>query len=59
MAILVGSSTSVGTVARHARVVNDPNVENAHQRLPGYCCMDTALDSEYFGYNVSGCLLLG
>mgnify|MGYP000562941405 CR=1 FL=1 len=53
MAILVGSATSVGTVARLASIVNDPNVENAYERLPGYCCMDTALDSEYFGFNVS------
>ena len=53
MALLVGSSTSVGALARLAEVVNDPNVENARERLPVQCCLDTPLDSEYFGYNVS------
>ena len=53
MALLVGSSTSVGALARLAEVVNDPNVENARERMPVQCCLDTPLDSEYFGYNVS------
>ena len=53
MALLVGSSTSVGALARLAEVVNDPNVESARERLPIQCCLDTPLDSEYFGYNVS------
>ena len=55
MAILVGSATSVGMVSRYSEIVNDPNstVENPYERLPGTCCMDNALDSDHFGFDVS------
>lgn len=53
MQLLVGSKTSVGMVANLADIVNDQTNKNANERLPGYCCMDTALDSQHFGFDVS------
>jgi hypothetical protein len=49
MALLVGSSTSVGTLRDVAKLVN----ENGPDRMPGTCCLDTPLTSQYFGYHVS------
>ena len=52
MALLAGPSTSVGMVGRLAKTVNEDK-ENARDRMPVKCCLDTPSDSEYFGYNVS------
>ena len=51
MALLVGSSTSVGALARLAKTVNKDLF--ARDRMPVKCCLDTPSDSEYFGYDVS------
>lgn len=54
ISLLVGSTTSVGMVARYAAIVNAAStVGNATDRLPGKCCMDDSLNSEHFGFNVS------
>ena len=49
MALLVGSKVSVGRL----RAIADLIQEKGASRMPGYCCMDVATDSEFFGYNVS------
>lgn len=53
LALLVGKLTSVGTIRRYAALVNDQSIPNSSQLLPGTCCLDTALNSEFLGYNVS------
>ena len=53
LALLVGNQVSVGTIRRHAALVNDKSIPNSSQFLPGTCCLDTALDSDFLGYNVS------
>ena len=53
MDLLVGKYTSIGSVKRHAELVNDETIPNASELLPGKCCLDTALNSEFLGYNVS------
>ena len=30
-----------------------PTIKPAPDRMPGYCCMDVATNSDFFGYNVS------
>ena len=49
MSLLLGSQISVGRLKAIAEEieVNGPN------RMPGYCCMDVATNSEFFGYDVS------
>ena len=49
MSFLVGSQLSVGTLKSMA----DSLENNGLDRMPGYCCMDVATNSEFFGYNVS------
>jgi len=44
MALLLGSSTSVGTLQDVAKLVN----ENGPDRMPGTCCLDTSLTSQFF-----------
>ena len=53
MDLLVGKYTSIGTVRRYAELVNNKSIPNASELLPGKCCLDTALNSEFLGYNVS------
>ena len=53
MDLLVGKYTSIGTVRRYAGLVNDKTFPNASELLPRKCCLDTALNSEFLGYNVS------
>ena len=50
MSLLVGSTTSVGTLQAIANAV----VDNGPQHMPGECCMDVATNSDFFGYRVSG-----
>jgi hypothetical protein len=49
MALLLGSSTSLGTLRAVAKLVN----EKGPERMPGTCCLDTSLTSQFFGYHVS------
>ena len=49
MSLLVGSTTSVGTLRAVANLVNKVGPE----RMPGECCMDSATNSGFFGYRVS------
>ena len=53
LALLVGSKVSVGTIRRHAALVNDDSIPNSSELLPVKCCLDDPLDSEFLGYNVS------
>ena len=48
MSFLVGSQLSVGTL----RSIADSIQEDGPERMPGYCCMDVATNSEFWGYNV-------
>ena len=48
MALLVGSSLSVGSLANIAKAIQDHGPE----KMPGLCCLDTATDSEYLGHDV-------
>ena len=49
MSFLIGSELSLGTL----KAVVDSIEENGPGRMPGYCCMDDATNSEFWGYNVS------
>ena len=49
MSLLLGSTTSVGTLSKVATLVNNSGTEH----MPGECCMDSATNSEFFGYRVS------
>ena len=49
MSMLVGSQLSVGTLKEIADLVN----EKGPNRMPGFCCMDTATNSDFFGFDVS------
>ena len=49
MSMLVGSQLSVGTLKEIADLVN----EKGANRMPGFCCMDTATNSDFFGFDVS------
>jgi len=53
LALLVGKHTSIGTIRRHAALVNDKSIPNASDQLPGTCCLDDPLDSDFLGYYVS------
>lgn len=51
MDLLVGKYTSAGTIKRYAEKLADvPSLENL---LPGKCCLDSALNSQFLGINVS------
>jgi len=52
MSFLVGSQLSVGTL----KAIADAIEEGGADHMPGYCCMDIASNSEYFGYNVRSSL---
>ena len=58
LALLAGNQVSVGTIRRHAALVNDKSIPNASELLPGKCCLDDPLDSDFLGYNVSKNLLV-
>jgi len=47
MALLLGSSTSLGTLRAIAKLVNNKGPE----RMPGTCCLDSPLTSQFFGYH--------
>eukprot|EP00956_Cyclotella_meneghiniana_P046051 scaffold396893_cov129-Cyclotella_meneghiniana.AAC.1 len=47
MSFLVGSQLSVGTLKSIADSLENDGLD----RMPGYCCMDVATNSEFFGYN--------
>ena len=49
MTLLIGSQASVGRI----KVIADLITEKGAKRMPGYCCMDDATNSEFFGYDVS------
>ena len=49
MSFLVGPQLSVGTL----KAITDSVESGGPERMPGYCCMDVATNSEFFGYNVS------
>lgn len=49
MTLLLGSSMSIGTLRAIANIVN----EKGPQYMPGSCCLDNPLTSQYFGSNVS------
>ena len=51
MSLLLGSTTSVGTLRAIANLTNDP--EKGSEYMPGECCMDDATNSDFFGYRVS------
>ena len=51
MSLLLGSTTSVGTLRAIADQTNDP--EKGSEYMPGECCMDVATNSDFFGYRVS------
>ena len=51
MSLLLGSTTSVGTLRAIANLTNDP--EKGSEYMPGECCMDVATNSDFFGYRVS------
>ena len=53
MSLLLGSTTSVGTLRAVASLVN--NQEKGPKHMPGECCMDVATNSDFFGYRVSVC----
>ena len=53
MSFLVGSQLSVGTL----KSIADSVESGGPERMPGYCCMDVATNSEFFGFNVS--ILIG
>ena len=50
MSFLLGSQLSVGTL----KTIVDSIEKDGSGRMPGYCCMDVATTSEFWGYNVSG-----
>lgn len=53
---LLGAYTSIGLLTRYATEVTDTDADSdipADELLPGTCCMDTAMTSEKFGYDVS------
>ena len=50
MSVLAGSQASVGRLLAIAANI----LVNGVERMPGYCCMDVATNSEFFGYDVSG-----
>jgi len=47
MSFLLGGQLSVGTLKEIVKSIE----EDGPGRMPGYCCMDNALNSEFFGYN--------
>ena len=49
MSLLLGSQVSVGRLKAIANLIE----EKGPSRMPGYCCMDVATNSEFFGYDVS------
>jgi hypothetical protein len=49
MSFLVGSQMSIGTLKGITDLVETKGVD----RMPGYCCMDVATNSEFLGYDVS------
>jgi hypothetical protein len=49
MSLLIGSHASVGRLTAIVDVITKEGVD----RMPGYCCMDIATNSEFFGYSVS------
>jgi hypothetical protein len=49
MSLLLGNSTSLGTLRSIAELVN----EKGPDRMPGSCCLDSPLTSQFFGYHVS------
>ena len=51
MSLVIGPHTSLGRL----KVIVDQIIAHGSSRMPGYCCMDTAINSAFFGYNVSGC----
>lgn len=53
MELLLGSSTSLGTLRATARLVK----EKGPDYMPGTCCLDTPLTSVFFGNHVSGVYL--
>lgn len=48
MALLVGSSLSVGSLSNLAKAIS----EEGSAKMPGLCCLDQATDSEFLGHNV-------
>jgi hypothetical protein len=49
MSFLVGSQMSIGTL----KEITDLVETKGANRMPGYCCMDVATNSEFLGYDVS------
>lgn len=49
MSLLVGSDVSLGAL----KAISDSIENNGVEQMPGYCCMDTAVTSEFWGYDVS------
>ena len=49
ISLLAGSKVSAGRLLAIADNVRDGGAD----RMPGYCCMDVATNSEFFGYDVS------
>lgn len=49
MSLLLGASTSIGTLQAIAKAVNDKGPE----RMPGTCCLDSPLTSQFYGHHVS------
>jgi hypothetical protein len=49
MKLLLGSSTSLGTLRAIANAVNEKGPEH----MPGTCCLDSPMTSQFFGYHVS------
>ena len=49
MSLLVGSKVSIGRLKAISELIRDTD----HDRMPGYCCMDVASNSQFFGYDVS------
>ena len=49
MSLLLGSSTTLGTLRSIAQDVWDHGPE----RMPGSCCLDSPVTSQFYGYHVS------
>ena len=55
MSLLIGQHTSLGTFKASVDLI----VAHGAGRMSGYCCMDTAINSDFFGYSVSRCAGIG
>ena len=49
MSLMIGSQASVGRLKAIADIIEGEGPE----RMPGYCCMDDATNSAFFGFDVS------